>query len=190
MGYDVDPDGYYRDISNYTVEEYEGMMLGSEGRSTGIQYASGTEDFELFYLNDGSIYDYYGRNASGEKHYHGDITESIISYDIPNLIESDPDKIYTLSMYDMYMRGIQNETNIVNESNPDGLKVLMLRDSYADPIATYMAPYCSQIDMLWTKYVSEERIWQYIDENDYDLVIVGLYPDDISSDFIHFSSEE
>lgn len=190
LGYDVDSDGYYRDLSNYTIEEYEDMMLGSEGRSTGILYTSGVEDFELYYLDDGSVYDYYALTSNGEKHYNGTITESLISYDIPELIQNDSDYLYTLSMYDMYMRGVQNEVNIVNESNPDGLKVLMLRDSYADPVATYMAPYCSQLDMLWTKYVSEERIQEYIVENDYDLVIVALYPDDISSDFIHFCSEE
>ena len=182
MGYDLDPTGYYTDSDNYTHLYYEDMMLGSCGRSTGINY-SGYDDFELMYLDDGSEYEY---SIVGSNTYYGTIDEALINFSIVDQINENPESIYELSLYDMYLRGIRNQASIINKSNPDGLKVLMLRDSYADPIATYMAPMCSQIDLLWTKYVSEETIQSYIENNDYDIVILALYPDDMSSEFIDF----
>lgn len=185
MGFDVDPDLYYRDFQNYTVETFPQMMLGSEGRSAGISF-SGLEDFDLIYLDDQSHYEYEGKSKSSERSFQGSLKEALIDYDTVEKIQKDPDKIYSKSMYDMYLHGVQYETTIENMGNEDGPNILFLRDSYADPLATFMAPYCSHIDMLWTKYLSAETVQEYIQKNDYDLVIVGYYPDDISSRFFNF----
>lgn len=187
-GYNLDPTGYYRNIDNYTSVVYEDLMLGSAGRSAGISYA-GLEDFELLYVEDGTEYDYSRKSNYGKGSYHGTVTESLLAMELPEDIKADSTKIYDESLYDIYLHGVSNEATIINKSNPDGLKVLMLRDSFGDPIASYMAPLCGQIDLIWPKYVSQEKIWEYIDEEDYDLVIVALYPDDMSSDFIHFWRE-
>lgn len=190
MGFDVDPDGYYRDINNYTQKTYKGMMLGSEGRAVGINYA-GTEDFTLMYLDDGSEYHMEQTAEGGTRNqYDGKVTESLLDFNVPGNIEKHPEQIYYNSLYDMYMHGVKTETSVVNKSNPDGLKVLMLRDSFADPIAVYMAPYCSQIDMIWTKYSTADTIQKYLDRNHYDLVIVGQYSDDLSDNFFDLPMAE
>ena len=79
---------------------------------------------------------------------------------------------------------------IDNNSNPDGLKILMITDSYASPLGTWFAPMCSRLDFYWANNNSAEDIKRYVDEGDYDLVIFGLYPNDVNSDFIHFYTEE
>ena len=92
-------------------------------------------------------------------------------------------------MYDMYMRGIRPKVRIDN-INSQGPKVLMITDSYASPIGAWLAPMCSRLDFLWANRNDDEAIDRYIEENDYDLVIVGLYPNDVNSEFIRFSSSD
>ncbi|MCQ2523792.1 MAG: hypothetical protein MJ123_05570 [Lachnospiraceae bacterium] len=191
MGQDIGNTDYYTDLSNYTIERYENMMLGSSGRSVGINYANGVEDFELYYLDDDAVYEVFNGKDDYNSKQTGVISDVLINKYIPEKIESDFKKsIYSYSLYDMYLKGIRSELSIRNTGNEGGKSVLFLCDSYATPIATWMAPMCKNIDFLWTKKVSRERIEEYITQNDYDLVIVGLYPNDFSEESIHFPEKE
>ena len=186
MGVELDPNGYYRNFDNYKVIHYEDMMLGSSGRSVGQRYAGGRENFDLYYIDDDTEYEFtYG----DDKKLYGKATETFIDFNVPEKIEKEPDSIYTLSMYDMYMRGIRPKVRIDN-INSQGPKVLMITDSYASPIGTWLAPMCSRLDFLWANRNDDDAIDRYIEENDYDLVIVGLYPNDVNSEFIRFSSSD
>ncbi len=183
----LDPTGYYRDLDNYEIIHYENMMLGSSGRSTGLIYAGGTEDFDLIYINDDTEYEYA---YYGDMLLKGTASDTIVDFNIPNDILSVPDSIYTRSMYDMYMRGIRKNMYITNKTNSDGPRVLIIADSYASPFGVWLAPMCSEVDFLWANHNSGEEIEAAIEENDYDLVIVGFYPNDMNEDFIHFETED
>ena len=116
----------------------------------------------------------------------GSIEDTLIDFHIPQSIEDYRPNIYIRSMYDMYMRGIDQEMGIEIKNNIDGPNILMITDSYSSPIATWLAPMCNKIDFIWAKYNSAEKIEKMINDNDYDLVIMALYPNDMNSDFIHF----
>lgn len=182
--FNLDENNYYRNLDNYNIENYTNMMLGSEGRSTGMNYAA-AEDFNLIYPKDNNEYELYLNNGYEEWTYSGCYKEALISYDPISLINKDKDNIYTNSLYDIYLHGIKSETKIKNNTNKNGLKVLFLRDSFADPIAEFMAPLCSEIDMLWTKEY-HGNIDEYIKKNNYDLVLVSFFPDDLNEEFFNF----
>lgn len=183
--YKLDEDNYYRNLDNYNIEKFEGMMLGAAGRSTGMNYAP-AEDFELIYpKDDDNEYELYLNNDEKQWDYDGNHKECLISYDLIDRINESENGIYTNSLYDMYLHGIKSETKIINKTKNEGLKVLFLRDSYADPLAEFMAPLCKEIDMLWTSRY-HGSIEDYIKKNNYDLVIVAFYPDDIREEFFNF----
>ena len=184
LGYSINPEGKYTDLENYTVVHYEDMMLGSSGRSVGLVYSGGPEDFDLYYYNDDSQYTY---TANDSEVINGNIETALLNFSIPVEIEENLENIYELSLYDIYLRGMRSKMSVVNNSKDDGLKVLMITDSYSSPIATWLAPMCSQVDFMWAKQVTAETIKDAVDNNDYDLVILGLYPNDFNSDFIHFN---
>ena len=182
LGFDIDSDEYYTNLDNYEKILYKNMMLGSAGRSVGLNYAGGAEDFELYYLKDDTQYSY----KIGDNIMQGSIEDTLIDFHIPQSIEDYRPNIYIRSMYDMYMRGIDQEMGIEIKNNIDGPNILMITDSYSSPIATWLAPMCNKIDFIWAKYNSAEKIEKMINDNDYDLVIMALYPNDMNSDFIHF----
>ena len=182
----LDPTGYYRELDNYEIAHYENMMFGSSGRSTGLIYAGGKEDFDLIYINDNTEYEF---SLSSDEVMRGNISETLLDFNIPEDILNNPDAIYSRSMYDMYMRGIRKEMRITNKSNTDGPRVLLISDSYASPYGVWLAPMCSEVDFLWANHNTGEEIETAIEENDYDLVIVGFYPNDMNEDFIHFGTE-
>lgn len=183
-GMNLDPDNYYRNLDNYNIINYENKMLGSAGRSVGISY-SGLEDFELIYPKDNNNYKLIQKNGSETQSFEGAYEESLLTFSPIENIENDWNEIYTNSLYDIYLHGVKSESKIINKSNKDGLKVLFLRDSFADPLAAFMAPLCSSIDMLWTERYSG-NIDDYIKNGDYDLVLVSFFPDDLKDSFFKF----
>ncbi len=186
MGIDIDPDNYYRNLDNYEQIHYDDMMLGSSGRSVGMTYAGGAEDFDLYYINSDKVYDY---SIDDRGTMEGDISQTLIDFNIPESIKNNSENIYKRSLYDMYMRGISEIMSVAaidNYGEEDDPRILMITDSYASPIATWLSPMCSRLDFLWASKNSAEEIEKYIEENDYDLVIVGLYPNDMNESFIHF----
>ena len=187
MGIDIDPDGYYRNFDNYTKIHYEDMMLGSSGRSVGLAYAGGAENFDLFYIDGNNEYKYVLDN---KETLRGNMTETLLDFNIPEAIERDKNNLYTKSLYDMYMRGIRGEMDIEVDNDQNGPRVLMITDSYASPIAAWMAPMCSELDFMWANKHSQESIEKKAESGDYDLVIVGLYPNDMNKEFIHFTKEK
>ena len=187
MGIDIDPDGFYRNLDNYEKIHYENMMLGSAGRSVGLIYAGGAENFDLYYTDRNEKY----KCVLDEKEtLNGNVKETLIDFTIPDAVTENKNGIYNRSLYDMYMSGIKSEMDIENENKKDGPKVLMITDPFALPITSWMAPMCSELDFMWACKHSQESIERKIASKDYDLVIIGLYPNDMNADYIHFTKEK
>lgn len=188
LGFDPDPHDFYTDLGHYTAITYSGMFLGSQGRDTGVVYAGGKEDFLLLYCDDGSEYEF----SYGDKHLDssrdGKIQETLIDVDVPEELTENPREMYHKDLFDMYLRGMKDYSRSENLSNPDGMKILLLGDSSAAPVAVYLAPMCSQLDIVKSDEVSTEDVWELISDNEYDLVLVCLHPDHIQPEYIHFSN--
>jgi hypothetical protein len=93
-------------------------------------------------------------------------------------------------MGSVYIREIVNSERIVNNSNPDAPVLTVMRDSYFSPIAVFLAPMFSHIDMMWTRNDKGMSMEQYIKDGYYNYVILEVYPYNLDSQSFDFFREE
>ena len=184
----LDPDGFYRDPNNYTQVTYQGGMLGSMGRKTGANFAH-PEDFTALWPNfSGNFYrECLEENGSTTVH-QGDITQTLM---VPETLSGQRKSIYTDSWYSLYLNGLRYDEHIENLDNPQGPKVLFIRDSYFSPVIAFFAPLCGEIDAVWSlEAVDDLDIQTMVLENQYDYIIMEVYPFNISAEAFQFFTEQ
>ncbi|MFZ2539980.1 MAG: hypothetical protein WAX04_13955, partial [Oscillospiraceae bacterium] len=117
----------------------------------------------------------------------GSFEQSILQLDL--LYSS---KIYSVSKYDAYIETINPWDKITNKKNPDGPKILCIRDSYFSPTLSFLSPLCSEIHMIWPLATSNAvDIEKYLDDNTFDYIFIELYPHNIKEEaFPFFESED
>ena len=69
---------------------------------------------------------------------YGRAEEALLKLNV--LMQTD---IYLRDPYSAFLGGIQHESSIINQNNPDGPKVLILMDSYSSPVNLFFANHCS-----------------------------------------------
>lgn len=170
---ELDPDGLYTDINNYNILLYEDSNLGSHGRDTGIVYAGGLDDFTLMYPKYTTNFTYKWSMLDSESVLNGRFEETVVStYNITN------SNIYGQDKYSAYMNGIATCDKITNNNNPDGASVLFLRDSCTSPFGAFAAQVFGQTDLIWTLKLNND-INSYVNIEDYDYIVISLYPDSL-----------
>ena len=190
LGIDLDPTGYYSNIDNYDTFTYKDKMLGTHGRNTGLPY-SGVDDFELITLKDyeDTWFFYENKEAPSEEPEtrEGNAKDCLYSW-----IELDDPTDYKQNLYSFYLHSITAHETLINENNPDGLRVLVCRDSYFSPMACFLAPMVGEIDLYWGQEEEgkEEFIERIVEEDDYDLVILEIYPYNIKPKTVDFFNED
>lgn len=183
----LDPDGFYRNPENYTAVTYARGMLGSMGRKTGANYAN-PEDFTALWPNFSGRFrreclEENGKTTTRE----GDILQTLM---IPETLTDERKSIYSDSWYSLYLNGLRYYEHIENLENPQGAKVLFIRDSYFSPVITFFAPLCGEIDAVWSlEAVDSLDIETMVLENQYDYIIMEVYPYNISADAFQFFRE-
>jgi len=69
------------------------------------------------------------------------------------------------------------EINIINpEKKDDGSKVLFIKDSYANPMSFWLSQHFYQSTFYDMRYNSDRTLYEYLDQNEFDM-IVFLYND-------------
>lgn len=166
---DWDPEGFYCSPDNYHSRTFEKCMLGSTGRNTGAVY-SGLDDYTLLWPEFETEFtweDYEHEDSS-----HGDFTHSLL-----DLSCLDADSLYVNSINRVYINEIVDKDRITNHKNPEGPRIKALRDSYFSPMACFLAPMCSEIDMMWGRGGdSPEEYEEFIEAGNYDYFILEVYP--------------
>lgn len=173
---DWDPTGFYCDIENYHKITYPGLECGSIARNAGVVYA-GTDDFTLLWpAFETSFLRKYQSKGGSESVSEGDMTETLLELD-----ELTSKTIYQSDPYQAYVNAVNPQEEIVNHNNPDGPSLLVLRDSYFAPMACFLAPMCSRLDMIWSNSNEHDiNIGSYLKEkiesDQYDYLLIELYP--------------
>lgn len=187
FGETLDPEGYYTDISNYDVITYESGMLGSMGRKTGANF-SGLEDFTALWPHfEGNYHREYMQEQGSIQTVEGSFTEALMNTDVL----TDNKDVYSESQYSLYLHGLKTYEKIINTENPDGCSIFMIRDSYMSPVMAFMMPMCSEIHAIWSLEETKELdVEEYLKENEFDYIIVEVYPYNISSSAFNFFKEE
>ncbi len=184
FGIALDPDGFYRDDVNYNFRLYPKSFLGFLGRSTGAAYV-GYEDFTVIWPKFAGNYTSEIIDGAGLNIRTGPTLDTIY-----NTLRLTDRKMYTSTMYDVYLFGIQPYTRVVNLDKPDGLKILMITDSFGPPLGVYLAPMVGEIRMVWPRAeFSKIDIDKFFADQKFDYVILELYAENISDNGIYFFAD-
>lgn len=181
-GEGLDPDGFYTNLDHYNQITYKHSYLGSIGRRTGSLY-SGLDDFTLIYPKFKTDYTYYNINNTEEKKTEGRFEDALISTYSLNM----GDIKYSLQAdkYFAYLFGNHALAHITNHLQPEGPKVLFIKDSYSVPMASFLSTVCSEVYLVDPRYY-KENIIELVNELELDYVFVSFYPPNLTEEFFSF----
>lgn len=153
----------YTSASHYTVETIPHCFLGSQGKRVGVLYG-GLDDIQLW-----------------RPDFFTDLTYSVPYYEIERSGSFDrtvlfPEKLeeqdlFKANLVAVYAGGDFPMARIRNLDNPDGPRILLLRDSYACAATPFLALGCSELITVDLRYFHDD-LMSYVDWLKPDLVMV------------------
>ena len=153
-------------------------LFGSQGRRAGLYYSGGTEPFSVYYpLEDGS-YRMQAVEHGETTQYSGGFRGGLTYDQFGNRIRNN---IFGSSSYDLYfLHGLHDLTQIENCGNPEGLRILLLCDSYSTPLGCFLAQNVGRLDLVYNLGGNRKDVLEMIRQNRYDYVLACLYPENLA----------
>lgn len=159
------------DTENYKTETYKNWFLGSQGKKVGTYFTKfGADDFDI-------ITPKFETNLTETQPFKssvrsGDFTQTVL-YPENSAVRD----YYRLNPYATYSGGDFREQIITNNLNPDGKKILIVRDSYACALVPFLSLTMSEtyaVDIRENDgYVGDKlKISELIEEIQPDYVMV------------------
>lgn len=179
--YDLKMDPALTASDAFSTQVYEGIFLGSQGKRTGSLYA-GLDDISVLTPNYETDFTY--SIPSTQTIRSGPFGQSLL---FPERLEEGD--LFQTNPYTAYSGGDYAFARIINHQNPDGPKILLLRDSYSCALAPFLALQCSELTTVDPRYF-EGDLLACVDELDPDLVIALYTPGAAANDsFFQFLGE-
>lgn len=171
----IDPDYFYRDINNYNITEYEKCFLGSLGRRVG-EFAAGLDDYSFIYPKFETDYTVYnGAVSLTEPKSEGDFIKALTAEHI--LLDND----VTANKHAAYFEWDYGNLIIKNNNVNNGIKLLLIKDSFSLPLAAFLSTSVSELHMVDLRDSNGLVPAEYAVQNDFDAVII-LYNTEIFDD--------
>ncbi len=161
--YGLSFDPLHLDSGSYEKVVYEDFFLGSQGKRVGTLYA-GVDDISLWKPTFPTDFTYTAPLYAIER--TGPFEESLLFPE--RVAEKD---YYNANPYTLYSGGDYNLARMTNHLNPDGPRILLIRDSYSCVLAPFLALDCSELITIDLRYF-KDNLMDYIDWLDPDLVCV------------------
>ncbi|MBR1471996.1 MAG: hypothetical protein IJ600_10200 [Lachnospiraceae bacterium] len=168
MGLDSGRNDAALEESGYTRRLYPQVFLGTHGRMAG-RYYTGLDDYELWL----PVYetDYTLDVPSEGIHKEGDFEACFVNYQNVAHYSFDYYAYYT------YLDRDYDHIRMVNRRNPEGPKLVIVRDSVAVPVSVFLISQCSSIDLVDLRYLSaEDSAKEWIREAEPDMLIYMFGP--------------
>lgn len=176
----------YTDLNNFNQIVYKDSFLGSMGEKEGILY-SGTEDFTCIYPKFDTSYNFYAQTDSHELNLSGRFENTIIFNSVlqgkGNIYDAQSDKYFA------YMDGNPGFVEITNNSEPNGPRVLFIKDSLIVPTASFLSLGCSKVYMIDPRYYAGS-IEKVLSSYKFDYVFVSYSPQNLTTQFFPFYQSE
>ncbi len=152
----------YTDPASYVSATLPDFFLGSQGKRVGSLYA-GTDDFVLHTPRFPTLMHY---SASGDGERWGDAAETVI---FPERVEQQ--NWFDATPYTYYAGGDYPIAFLTNFYNPQGPRILLIRDSFAGAMTPYLAAVSSQLTTVDPRSFSGD-LMSYVDWLHPDVVLV------------------
>ena len=167
-GYEINED-YYK-TENFDLKEYDQWFLGSLGRRTGIWY-DGLDDFTLYDPKFKTDFTFWGSSKSGEEVREGSFWDSMYSW--KNMeVRAD----FERNTYNTYLGKEYALFDIKNHRVNNGLRMLMIRESFSDALAPFLSLNAEEIvGVDLRKYHKKDILW-LCEKYDIDLVMIDYNP--------------
>ena len=158
----------YVDIHNYDIQKFENLFLGCWGKKTGTYFTwSGADDFELFTPRFST--DLLLEEPLKKEKKEGAFEDTVL------YLENMEKDYYHKESYAVYSGGNRQLQIVKNRLNPNGQKVLIVRDSFACVVTPFLALQTSELHICDVrKHQDGEKInvEEYIKKTNPDYVIV------------------
>lgn len=168
-GLKLDQEKKYTDIGQYEKINYKNSFLGSEGIRVG-KYFAGKDDFEIIVPKYDTDFKYV-QYRDHKKYWEAKGDYSAVFIDKEKLEDPKYNNKYNAITYEGYV-----ENRITNTLPDNNLKVLLIADSFARPMVTYLASNFKE-----TRYLDPQdgrytdSYVDYIDQYEPDVVIM-MFP--------------
>ena len=156
------------DIDQWTIHEIPDQFLGSRGKRVGKYFAGLdslqwiTPDFET----DLSMY-----IPEKQLFVKGNYEDVFIRKEY---MQKGLNVLHTPN-YSIYIGKDYQLIQIRNSKAPSALKLLILKDSFARPLVTFLSMFFRELDIIDPRYYSGSSIKEYIDRTNPDLIIMASY---------------
>ena len=157
----------------FARQVYPDLFLGSQGKRVGTLYA-GLDDFALYSPDFETNLTYQISPAAGPR--TGTLNEALY---FTEHINFDP---FTANPYVTFAGGDWAKATVTNHLNPDGPKVVMIRDSFACAITPFFALQCSQLTTIDLRAYNGEDLLGDIAGMEPDFVVLFYSPSTTVSD--------
>lgn len=151
------------DERNYDKTVYENYFLGSQGKRVGSLYA-GVDDFTVYTPCFETSFRYLVPERGWER--TGSFNEALCFSE-----RLETKDWYGGNPYTYYSGGDYGIATMVNENNPAGPKVVLIRESFSCALAPFLALQCSELTTIDLRYY-EGALMEKIDEIDPALVLL------------------
>lgn len=181
--FNLDSTTKFRNLDNFKKEEYEAIFLGSKGANLG-KYYMGMDNYTLILPNFETSFSLSTSNRSSlsgpYKFEEGLINRNYITG------RTDNRKPFRWA-YSVYQSGDHAEYHIVNHLSDNNKKILVIKDSYALPITSFLSLTTSQVSLIDLRLLTDISAKQYIENYNPDLVIilynVGAFKNELLFEF-------
>lgn len=168
----IDEHNYYTDINNWKTTQYPQSFIGSLGVRVG-EAISTLDDFTLIEPNFETNYDiYYPSNNSDTPTWSGTFRETIVRDEILDSKDIHDNK------YSSYFKYEYNNLIIKNNKINNGLKILIIKDSFALPVVAYLSTCVEEIHIIDLRADGAPNPSEYVQKYDFDTVLM-LYNTDV-----------
>ena len=161
---------------NFTYTDYNDCWFGETGRKCSFTWVGSLDDFTIIKPKYNTSFDYIVPNEFNKM---GDFSLLINE----SLFEEKID-IYSTSLHYSYMPGANKNTIVKNNTLENGAKILIIKDSFSIVVVPFLSLGCGEINM-WDMRGNEESVYEYIQNNDFDIVLVA-YTDYFTDEMYNF----
>ena len=173
------------DLSQWDSHTLSNWFLGSHGERTG-RFFGGVDDFTYYTPKFDTRISCLV--SSDNQVYTGDFSDAIMRSEAHL---SEP-CYFNKSAYSLYLGGDYGLTLLRNPDAPNDLRILVIKDSYARPVCSFLSTMFREVALVDSRYFTDTSVAEYVRYRHPDLVVQLNYPKtiEINPEYFQYGTAE